>query len=48
LLEQYKTFANLKVELTNKIDQLEASASPHTNEQLIKKNDNLKAKLASS
>jgi hypothetical protein len=48
LIEQYETFINLNVELSNKIDQQEASASTPTNDQLINKNDKLKEKLANS
>ena len=52
LLEQYKTFANLNVELSTKIEQLEASANKNeciiNDEQLVKKNEKLKKKLASS
>jgi hypothetical protein len=44
LPEQYKTFANLNIELSSKIEQLEASASTSTDEQLIKKTDKPKAK----
>jgi len=42
LLEQYETFANLNVELSSKIEQLEASANTNestiNDEQLVKKN----------
>ena len=52
LLEQYETFANLNVELSTKTEQLEASASINeittNDEQLVKKNEKLKAKLAIS
>ena len=52
LLEQYKTFVNLNVELSNKIEQLEASATTSActinAEQLVKKNVKSKEKLASS
>ena len=52
LLEQYETFANLNMELSTKIEQLEASATTSActinNEQLVKKNKKLKEKLASS
>jgi len=52
LLEQYETFANLNVELSTKIEQLEASASINesttNDEHLMKKNEKLKAKLAIS
>jgi hypothetical protein len=49
LLEKFETFANLSCELITKIEQLESSApSKATNDGLIKKNEKLKAKLASS
>ena len=52
LIEQYKNFANLNVELSTKIEQLKASATTNActinNEQLVKKNKKLKEKLASS
>jgi FtsZ-binding cell division protein ZapB len=49
LLEKVETFANLNYELTTKIKQLESNApSSATNDSLIKKNEKLKAKLASS
>jgi hypothetical protein len=49
LLEKFETFANLNCQLSTKIEQLESSASSTaTNDGLIKKNDKLKAKLASS
>jgi FtsZ-binding cell division protein ZapB len=49
LLEKIETFANLNCELSTKIEQLESSApSTATNDGLIKKNEKLKAKLASS
>jgi FtsZ-binding cell division protein ZapB len=49
LLEKFETFANLNCELSTKIEQLESSASATTNDDgLIKKNEKLKAKLASS
>ena len=52
LLEQYETLANLNVELSTKTEQLEASASINeittNDEQLVKKNEKLKEKLASS
>jgi hypothetical protein len=51
LLEQYKTFANFNVELSTEIEPLEASAITNActinDEQLIKKNEKLKQKLAS-
>ena len=47
-----RTFANLNVELSTKIEQLKASATTNActidNEQLVKKNEKLKEKLASS
>jgi FtsZ-binding cell division protein ZapB len=49
LLENFETFANLNCELSSKIEQLESSApSSAINDGLIKKNEKLKAKLASS
>jgi FtsZ-binding cell division protein ZapB len=49
LLEKFETFANLNCELTTKIEQLESNApSSTTDDSLIKKNEKLKAKLASS
>jgi chromosome segregation ATPase len=49
LLEKFETFANLNCELSTKIELLESSApSTDTDDGLIKKNDKLKAKLASS
>jgi FtsZ-binding cell division protein ZapB len=52
LLEQYETFANLNVELSTKIEQLEASATTNectiNDKQLVKKNEKLKEKLAST
>ena len=46
MLEQYENFANLNVELSNKIEQLEASATTNectiNNKQLEKKNEKLK------
>jgi hypothetical protein len=49
LLEKFETFANLNGELSTKIELLESSAtSTATNDGLIKKNEKLKAKLASS
>ena len=49
LLENFENFANSNVELTTKIEQLESSAPPSTiDESLIKKNEKLKGKLASS
>jgi FtsZ-binding cell division protein ZapB len=44
-----ETFANLNYELTTKIEQLESNAlSLAIDDNLIKKNEKLKAKLASS
>jgi FtsZ-binding cell division protein ZapB len=49
LLEKFETFANLNCELSTKIEQLQSSApSTAIDEGLIKKNEKLKAKLASS
>jgi FtsZ-binding cell division protein ZapB len=49
LLENFETFANLNCELSTKIEQLESNApSSATDDGLIKKNEKLKAKLASS
>jgi hypothetical protein len=49
LLEKFETFANLNCELTTKIELLESKApSSATNDGLIKKNEKLKAKIASS
>jgi hypothetical protein len=49
LLENFETFANLDSELSTKIKLLESSApSTATDDGLIKKNEKLKAKLASS
>jgi hypothetical protein len=49
LLEKFEAFANLNCELSTKIEQLESSAtSTATDDALIKKNEKLKAKLASS
>jgi FtsZ-binding cell division protein ZapB len=49
LLENFETFANLNCELSTKIKQLESNApSSATDDDLIKKNEKLKAKLASS
>jgi FtsZ-binding cell division protein ZapB len=49
LLQKFETFANLNCELSTKIEQLESSApSTATDDGLIKKNEKLKAKLASS
>jgi hypothetical protein len=48
-LEKFEKFANLNCELSTKIEQLESSApSSATDDGLIKKNEKLKAKLASS
>jgi FtsZ-binding cell division protein ZapB len=49
LLEKIETFVNLNCELTTKIEKLESNApSSAIDESLIKKNEKLKAKLASS
>jgi hypothetical protein len=49
LLEKFEAFANLNYELSTKIEQLESSAtSIATDDGLIKKNEKIKAKLASS
>jgi FtsZ-binding cell division protein ZapB len=49
LLEKIETSANLNCELSTKIEQLESSASSTaTDDGLIKNNEKLKAKLASS
>jgi FtsZ-binding cell division protein ZapB len=49
LLEKFETFANLNCELSTKIEQLESSApSRATDDGLIKKNEKLRDKLASS
>jgi hypothetical protein len=49
LLEKFETFTNLNCELSTKIEQLDSSApSTATDDGLIKKNEKLKAKLASS
>jgi chromosome segregation ATPase len=49
LLEKFETFANLNCELTTKIERLESNApSSATDDDLIKKYEKLKAKLASS
>jgi hypothetical protein len=49
LLEKFETFANLNCELITKIEQLEYnSPSSTTDGSVIKKNEKLKAKLASS
>jgi hypothetical protein len=49
LLEKFEAFVNLNCELSTKIEQLESSAtSTATDDGIIKKNEKLKAKLASS
>ena len=52
MLEQYENFANLNVQLSTKIEQLEASATTNAytinDEQLVKKNKKLKEKLVRS
>jgi hypothetical protein len=48
-LEKFEAFANLNCQLSTKIEQLESSAtSTATDDGLIKNNEKLKAKLASS
>jgi hypothetical protein len=48
LLEKFETFVNLNCEIPTKIEQLESNApSSTTDDSLIKKNEKLKAKLAS-
>jgi hypothetical protein len=49
LLEKFETFTNLNCELTTKIEQLESNApSSIVDDCLVKKNEKLKPKLASS
>jgi hypothetical protein len=49
LLEKFKAFANLNCELTTKTEQLEFHAPSSTiDDNFVKKNEKLKAKLASS
>jgi hypothetical protein len=49
LLGKFETFANLNYELSTKIEQLESSdPSIATDDDLIKRNEKLKAKLAGS
>jgi hypothetical protein len=49
LLEKIETFANLNCELTTRIKQIESKApSSTTDDSLVKKNEKLKVKLASS
>jgi predicted nuclease with TOPRIM domain len=49
LLENFETFANLNYELATKIEQLESNVpSSTTDDSLVKKNEKLKAKSASS
>ena len=52
MLKQYENFANINVELSTKIERLEASATTNActinDEKLVKKNEKLKEKLASS
>jgi hypothetical protein len=49
LLEKFETFGNLNCELSTKIEQLESNApSSATDDDPIKKNEKLMAKLASS
>ena len=50
LLEQYETFVNLNIELSIKIEQLEASATTNActinDEQLVRKNKKIKRKVS--
>ena len=50
LLEQYETFVNLNIELSTKIEQLDASATTNActinDEQLVKKNKKNKRKVS--
>jgi CCR4-NOT transcriptional regulation complex NOT5 subunit len=49
LLENFETFTNLNCELTTKIEQLESKdSSSTTDDSLVKKNEKLNAKLATS
>ena len=52
MLKQYETFANLNIELSTKIEQLEAIATTNActinDEQFVKKNKKLKQKLVRS
>jgi hypothetical protein len=49
LLEKFEAFTNLNSELSTKIEQLESSATyTATDDGLIKNNEKLKSKLASS
>jgi FtsZ-binding cell division protein ZapB len=49
LLEKFETFSNLNCELSTKIKKLESNApSSATDDDLIKKNEKFKSKLASS
>jgi hypothetical protein len=49
LLEKCESFANLNVELTTKVEQLESKAPSSTiDDSLVKKNEKLNAKLVSS
>jgi hypothetical protein len=49
LLEKFETFANLNCELKTKIEQLVSNSSSSTiDNKLVKKNEKLKTKLASS
>ena len=49
MLEKYDTFSYLNVELTTKIEQLESKAPSSTiDDNIVKKNEKLKAKLAGS
>lgn len=44
-LEQHQIFANLNVQLSNKIGKFDATASTPTDEKLLKQNNDLKEKL---
>jgi hypothetical protein len=49
LLEKFETFANLNCELITKVEQLESKAPSSTAyDSIVKKNEKLEAKLASS
>ena len=52
LLEQYENFANFNVELSTKIEKLEANVTTNActinDEHLVKKNEKLKEKLVRS
>ena len=50
MLEQYEIFANLNIELSAKIEQLEASVTTNActinDKQLVKKNKKIKRKVS--